>query len=86
MDLLGSTKNKITKNENGENIPKLEITEVILAHCNIASNNYQKNSRVLYTFIPNKLLGQLLYISPKNFIFLKTLDSEFSCIEVWCTN
>ena len=82
MKLLGSTKSKITKNENGENAPNLEITEEVLIHCNIVNSNYQRNSRVLYTFVPNKLFGQLLDISPKNFIFLKTFDSEFSYIEV----
>ena len=44
--LLGSTKSKITKNENIENVPNLEITEVVLVHCNIVNNNYQQNSRV----------------------------------------
>ena len=83
MKLLGNTKNKITKDENGENAPHLEITKVILVHCNITNNNYQNNSRALYTFIPNKSFGQLLNISPENFIFLKTFNSEFSYIEVW---
>ena len=52
----------------------LEITEVVLVHCNIVNNDYQQNSRVLYTFVPNKLFSQLLDISPKNIIFLKTFD------------
>ena len=85
--LLGSTtKSKITKNENGENVPHLEITEVALVHYNIFNNNYPQNSRVLHTFIPNKSFGQLLGISSKNFIFLKALDSEFSFIEKWYTD
>ena len=67
MKLFGSTKSKITKNENSENIPHLEITEVILIHCNIVNNSYQQNSRVLYTFVPNKSFGQLLNISLENF-------------------
>ena len=74
--LLGSTKNKITKDENGENVPHLEITEVVLVHCNIANNDYQQDSRVLYTFVPNKPFGSLLEISPTNHIFLKTFNSE----------
>ena len=86
MKLLESTKSKKTKNENGENIANLEITEVVLVHCNIVNNNYQQNSRVLYTFVPNKLFGQFLDISPKNYIFLKTFDSEFSYIEGWFTD
>ena len=86
MKLLGSTKSKITKDENGENVPHLEITEVILVHCNIVNNHYQQNLRVLYTYVPNKSFGRLLDISPNNFIFLKTLNSEFSYIEVWFTD
>ena len=69
MKLLGSTKSKITKVENGENVTYLKITEVVLIHCNVANNSYQQNSRVLYTFVPNKLFGQLLNLSHKNFIF-----------------
>ena len=83
MKLLGSTKSNITKDENSENVPYLEITEVALIHCNVVNNSYQQNSRVLYTFVPNKSFGQLLDISPEHFIFLKTFDPEFSYIEVW---
>ena len=64
----------------------LEIAEVALVHCNIANNNYQQNSRVLYTFVPNKPFGQLVDISPKNFICLKTFGSEYSYTEVWFTD
>ena len=86
IKLLGSTKSKITKNENAENVPNLEITELVLVHCNIVNNNYQENSRVLHSFIPNKSFGQLLDISPNNFIFLETFNSEFSYIKVWFTD
>ena len=86
MELLGSTESKISKGKNGENAPHLEITEVVLVHCNIANNDYQHNSRILYTFVPNKSFGQLLDISSKNFVFLKTFNSEFSYIEVWFTD
>ena len=58
MKSLGSTKSKITKDKNGENIPHLEINEVVLVHCNIVNNNYQQNSNVLCTFVPNKLFRQ----------------------------
>ena len=58
MKLLGSTKRKITKDENGENVPYLEITEVVLIHSNVSNNSYQENSRVLYLFVPNKSCGQ----------------------------
>ena len=73
MKLLGSTKSKITKDENGRNVPYLEITEVLLVHCNIVNNNYQQNSRVLYTFIPNKSFGQLLDISPQKVYSFKNI-------------
>ena len=86
IKLLGSTENKIIKDEYGENVPHLEITEVVLLHCNFVSNVYQQESRVLYTFVPSKSFGQLLDISHKNFIFLKTFDSEFSYSEVWLTD
>ena len=86
MKLLGSTQSKIIKNENGENVPVSEITEVVLVHCNVVNNNYQRNSRVLYTFFPNKSFDELLDISPKNFIFLKKFDSKFSFIAVWFTD
>ena len=69
MKLLRSTKSKITNDENSENVPYLEITEVVLIHYNVINNNYQQNSRVLYTFVPNKSFGRLLDISPKNFVF-----------------
>ena len=79
-------KSKISKNENGENVPDLEITEVVLIHCSVVNNKFQKNSRVLYTIVPNKSLGQLLDIPPENSIFLETFDSESSYIEVWFTD
>ena len=66
MKLLGSTGNKITKDKSGENIPHLEIAEVVLVHCNIVNNDYQEDSRLSYTFVPNKPFGSLLEISPTN--------------------
>ena len=65
MKLLGSTKIKLTSEKNVENMPHLEITEIILVHCNIVNN------------VSNKSFGQLVDISPKKFIFLKTFHSEF---------
>ena len=86
MKLLGITKNKITKDKNGENVLHLEITEVVLVHCDIINNDYQQDSRVLYTFVPNKSFGSLLEISPTNHIFLKMLNSEYDEIKVWFTD
>ena len=76
MKLLGSTENKITKDKNTENVPHLEITEVVLVHCDIVNNDYQQDLRVLYKFVPNKPFGGLLEIYPTNHIFLKTFNSE----------
>ena len=86
MKLLGSTENKITKDKNGENVPHLEITEVVLVHCNTANNDYQQDSRVLYNFVPNKPFGSFLEASPANHIFLKTFNSEDDEIKVWLTD
>ena len=86
MKLLESTKNKIIKDKNGENVPHLEITDVVLIHCDIVNNDYQQDSRVLYTFVPNKPSGSLLKISPTNHISLKTFNSEYDEIKVWFTD
>ena len=74
MKLLGSTENKNTKDNNGKNVPHVQITEVVLVHCDIVNNEYQQDSRVLYTFDPNKPFGSLLEISLTNHIFLKTFN------------
>ena len=73
MKLLESTESKITKDKNGENVPNLEITEVVLVHCNIVNNDYQQDSIILYTFVPNKPFVRLLEISPKNHIFFENI-------------
>ena len=86
MKLLGSTKNKITKDRNGENVPHLEIIEVVLVHCNMVNNDYQHDSRVLYAFVSNEYFGSLLDISPSNHVFLKTFNSEYDEIVVWFTD
>ena len=86
MKLLGSNENKIAKDKNGENVPHLEITEVVLVHCNMVNNDYQHDSRVLYTFVPNKSFGSLLDISPSKHIFLKTFNSEYDEIIVCLTD
>ena len=86
MKLLGNAENKITKDKNGENVPHLEITEVLLVRCDIVNNDYRQDSRVLYTFVPNKPFGSLLEISPINHIFLKTFNSEYNKIKVWFTD
>ena len=77
MKLLGSTESEIPKDKNGENVPHLEIIELVLVHCNLVDNDYQEDSRTLCTFIPMVSFGSLLEISPTNHIFLKTFNLEF---------
>ena len=59
MKLLGSTENKINKDKNGEKVPHLEVVELVLVHCNLVNNDYQQDSRILFTFVPNKSFGSL---------------------------
>ena len=86
MKLLVSTKDITDSDENSENVPRLENVEVVLVHCDLVNNSYQQASRVLFTFVPNKQYGQLISISPKSLIFLKTMNTEFSEIEIWFTD
>ena len=85
MKLLGSTRDAIDANKNSENVSRLENVEVVLVHCNLVNNSYQQASRVLFTFVPNKQYGQLISISPNSLFFLKTMNTEFSEIEIWFT-
>ena len=80
MKLLGSTESKIAKDKNDENVPHLEIVELVLAHCNLVNNDCHQDSRILHTFVPNKPFGSLLEISSTNH------NSEFQEIKVWFTD
>ena len=82
MKLLGSTKKVVDKDKNGENVPKLEIVEVVLVHCNLVKNDYQHTSKALFTFVPNKKFGQSINISPYAFTMMNTVNTEFSYFEV----
>ena len=86
MKLLGSTESKITKNKDAENVPHLEAVELVLVHCTLVNNDYLQDSRILFTFVPNKSFGSLLEISPTNHVFLKTFNSEFQEVKVWFTD
>ena len=79
MKSIESTKSKMNKDEDGENVSHLEDVEIVLVLCNISNNDYQQGSKLLYTLVPNKSY------SLKNFIFLRTFNSEFPYIEVWFT-
>ena len=84
MKLLRSAKNDFDKGKDGEDVPELESVEVILLHCNLVNNSYQKASKVLFTFVPNKQFGQLITISPHLLTMLKTTSTE--SIELWFTD
>ena len=86
MKLLGSTKKVVDKDKNGENVPKLEIVEVVLAHCNLVKNDYQHTLKFLFTFVQNKTFGHLINISPHAFTMMNTVNTEFSYAEVWFTD
>ena len=86
MKLLGSTSSIIDADKDSENVPKLKHVEVVLVHCNLVNNSYQQASRVLFTFVQNKQYGQLISISPHSLVFLKTMNTEFSEIEIWFTD
>ena len=86
MKLLGSTKDIIDTGKNGEHVPRLEYIEVVLVHSNLVNNAYQQHSRVLFTFVTTKQYGQLISISPHSLVFLKTMNTDFSEIEVWFTD
>ena len=83
---MGNTSNIVDADKNSENVPRLENVEVVLVHCNLVNNSYQQAPRVLFTFVPNKQYGQLISISPYSLIFLKTMNTEFSEIEIWFTD
>ena len=72
--------------KNSENVPCLEVVELVLVHYNLANNDYQQDSRILYAFELNKTFGGLLEISPTNHVFLKTFNSEFQEIKIWFTD
>ena len=86
MKLLGSTEKKTTKHKNGENVPRLEVVELVLVHCNLVNSDYQQDSRILYAFVPNKTFGSSLEISPTNHVLLKTFNSQFQEIKAWFTD
>ena len=83
MKLLGSTKKVVDKDKNGERVPKLEIVEVVLVHCNLVKNDYQHTSKVLFIFVPNKKFGKLINISPHLLTMMNTVNTEFTYVEVW---
>ena len=75
MQLKGSSEKVIDKNKDGEIVPRLESVEVVLVHCNLVNNSYQQASKVLFTFVPKKLFGQLITITPHSPTMLKKTNA-----------
>ena len=63
MKLFVRSKKLIDNTKSGENVPSLEVVEVVLVQCNLVDNQYQQKSEVLYTFTPNKF----------SYLFVKTV-------------
>ena len=86
IKLLGSTKKDADKDKDGEDVPKLESVEVVLVHCNLVNSSYQQASKVLFTFVPNRQLGQLITILPHLLTMIKTTNAECQSFQVWFTD
>ena len=84
MKLLGGTKKDV--DQDGEDVTKLESVEVVLVHCNLVNNSYQKASEVVFTFLLDKPFDQLITISPQLLTMLKTTSTEFQSIVLWFTD
>ena len=74
------------EDKNGENVPHLEVVELVLVHCNLVNNDYQYDSEILFTFVPKKSFDSLLEISLTNHVFLKTFNYEFQEVKIWFPN
>ena len=86
MKLSGSLSDTIDGDKNSELVPKLESVDLVLVHCNLVNNSYEQASKVLFTLVPNKKYGQLITVSSETLIILKTVNTEFSFIEIWFTD
>ena len=85
-NLLGSSKQDVKKDKDGEDVPKLESVEIVLVDCNLVNNSYQLVSKILFTFLPNKPFASLINIQPHYLTILNITNKKFSFIEIWFTN
>ena len=74
MKLLGSSKEDVDQDKDGEIVPELEVADVVLMYCNLVNNTHQA-SKVLFTFVPNKQFGQLITIEVQSL----TISIEMMC-------
>ena len=80
MKLLGSSKEDIDQDKDGEIVPKLEVADVVLMHCNLVNNTHQQTPKVLFTFAPNNQFGPLITIEPQLLVMLKTTSAEIGVL------
>ena len=80
------TKKLIDKTKDEENVPSLDVAEIVLVQCNIVDNQYQQKSELLYTFTTNKSYAYLLNVEPNTIVFLKTYSTEFDDITITFTD
>ena len=85
MNFFGNTKKLMDKLKNWENVPFLEVAEVVLVQSNLVDNQYQQKSKVLYTFTPNRPYAYLLNVEPSNLVLLKTYNTDFNEIIITFT-
>ena len=86
MKLLRSRNKDVDQDKDGDDVPKLESSEVALVPCNRVNENYQEASKVLFTFTSNKQFGQVINIVPHSLTMVNTTNTEFPFIEVWFTD
>ena len=86
MKLFGNPKKDVDNDKDGEDVSKLESVEVVLVICNLVNSDYQKASKVLFTFVPNKQFGQLITILSYSLTMLKTTSAEFQSVKLWFTD
>ena len=86
MKLFGNQKKDVDNDKDGEDVSKLESVEVVLVICNLVNSDYQKASKVLFTFVPNKQFGQLITILSYSLTMLKTTSAEFQSVKLWFTD
>ena len=87
MKLLGSAKKDVDKDEDGEDVPKLESVEVVLMHCHLVNNSYRQVSKLLFTFVLTFVqFDQLITISLHLLTMLKPSDAEFQSIQLSFTD
>ena len=78
--IIREFKKNIDQNKDEEIVPRLETVQVVLVHCNLVNNSFQKASKKLFTFVPNKLFSQLITVTPHSPTTLKKTNAEFSFI------